>query len=80
MVFGMEKPNCSTTHEVPARYFKNDIAIWKFVPGQRPQLRTPFSDTWKQSIFATLESFLKDPQMATEIPAEEGEIPELATV
>ena len=60
----------------PTRYFKNELAIWKFVPGQRPQLRTPFSEKWTQSIFSTLESFLRDPQMAREIAAEEGEFAE----
>jgi len=57
----------------PIRYFRNELAIWKFVPGERPQLRSPVSANWAHSMFATLDTFLRNPLGVTEIPAEEGE-------
>ncbi len=57
----------------PIRYFRNELAIWKFVPGERPQSRSPVSPNWTHSMFTTLEAFLRNPLGVTEIPAEEGE-------
>ncbi len=57
----------------PTRYFKQEDTIWKFTPGQNPQLRTSLCRVWGESDFASLEAFLADPAVATEITALEAE-------
>ena len=55
------------------RYFKNEDVFWKFEPGKTPQLRTSSSPIWGESIFASLEAFLADPEETIEVTALEAE-------
>ena len=55
------------------RYFRHEDSIWKFAPGQQPQLKTLYSGEWGESVFESLEEFLAEPSQATEITVEEAE-------
>ena len=57
----------------PTRYFKTDLSFWKFEPEKHPQIRTPLSPAWMDSVFGSLEEFLADPAEASEIGADEAE-------
>jgi hypothetical protein len=55
------------------RYFKDGNSWWKFESGKHPQIRTSIAAEWADSVFATLDEFLADPDSVPEIPAEEAE-------
>lgn len=55
------------------RYFKDELATWKFEEGQTPKVKTALSSAWIESSFRSLDEFLVDPAGLTETSAEEAE-------
>ena len=55
------------------RYFKGPLSFWKFEGDSHPQVRTPMSSEWMDSVFRSLTDFLADPEPVLEVTAKEAE-------
>lgn len=42
------------------RYFRENETFWKFEEGKKPQIKTPVSEGWTDSLFSSLEEFLEE--------------------
>jgi hypothetical protein len=63
------KPDTVTT----ARYFTDDVAVWRFAPDSKPKTRFIGIPVWDESEFKSLAEFESSPGQTYEIPASEGE-------